>query len=150
MFGIKMPWTRRKERLAKELAVKLALEALEESCRQAQLQKRRDDAAIAKAIAALPRYTKLAPLAGVPEPRTTYMRYDERATVVNTDNHDLLVPMLITTAILNNMDNNVPAASSYCAPNSGASSYTPSYESSCSSSYDSGSSDSSSSSSSYD
>lgn len=164
MFGIKMPWTRRKERLAKEAAEKLAaavIAAMEEKATLDKRQKWRDDVAAAnrdartRQLADMPRAPKV-----VTQTRTAELRHPYSPSTVNTDNHDSLTPTLITLAILSNMGSSVPAASSYCAPDSGASSYTPSYssssyESSCnSSSYDSGSSSSydssSSSSSSFD
>lgn len=138
MLSFKMPWTRRKERLEKELAEKLELEA--------KARRKRHEAI-----------------------RATWMR--PTASVANAQpvasNTDTILPAMVMYSLLSSTDSTpVPAASSYCAPNSGASSFSSgdggdfggggasgswgdssSSSSSSSSSYDSGSSDSSSSSS---
>jgi len=121
MFGIKMPWTRRKERLAKELADKLELEKKERLEREARLKEwpwvaRQPLRTPPRPVSSFPTHTKTTHVSG----------YESSPQVSNTDT---MLPML-TGVVLANSFTAPPAAVSYCAPNSGASSYTPSYESS--------------------
>jgi hypothetical protein len=156
MFGIKMPWTRRKERLAKEAAAAAVL--VEQAERKAQIERAvkelkrrvRLDAEWFAAKAKI--YNPAIPY----EPCTlSYIRHDTidgRARFIATesfDNFSIMAAAQIAT--ISTLDD-TPA---YC-PSVTVSSYTPSYESpSCSysggSDYSSSSNDSSSSSSSsYD
>lgn len=155
MFGIKMPWTRRKERLVKEAAAEQAERKarIERAIKELRKRDRLDAEWFAAKARCNPEPVRVP---YIPTP-PGYIRHDTvggRTQFIATETVDtfpLVAAMQIATI------STVDDSSGYCPPQSSASSYTPSYESpSCSSyssSYDSSSSSSdssSSSSSSYD